>query len=165
MERKIRLAETKDLEEIMTIYDNARKFMAANGNPTQWANHPTRDLIVTDIAAHRLYVLVDDLNVILGVFAFIEGPDSTYSKIYDGKWLNDRPYWVIHRLASNLKAHGVFKAISDWCLTKATDIRIDTHRDNIPMQKALYKYGYSYCGVIHLDNGDPRIAFQFCKKV
>ena len=39
-------------------------------------------------------------------------------------------------------------------------IRIDTHKDNIPMQRALAKHGFIKCGIIHLANGDERIAFQ-----
>ena len=32
----IRLASFNDLDEILTVYDTARKFMRATGNPTQW---------------------------------------------------------------------------------------------------------------------------------
>ena len=28
------------------------------------------------------------------------------------------------------------------------------------MRKGLQKLGFTYCGVIHLENGEPRLAFQ-----
>lgn len=45
-------------------------------------------------------------------------------------------------------------------LAQCGNIRIDTHRNNIPMQKTLIKNGYRVCGTIYLENGDERIAFQ-----
>ena len=38
--------------------------------------------------------------------------------------------------------------------------QIDTHKDNIPMQRVLLRNGFVYCGIIHLENGDERIAYQ-----
>ena len=44
------------------------------------------------------------------------------------------------------------------------NIRIDTHPDNLSMQKALAKNGYTFCGKITLcsgsEAGDPRFAYQ-----
>ena len=42
-------------------------------------------------------------------------------------------------------------------------MRIDTHEDNKPMQGALKKFGFRECGVIHLERGAERIAFD-CRK-
>jgi len=39
-------------------------------------------------------------------------------------------------------------------------MRIDTHEDNLGMQKLLRSSGYTYCGVIYLTNGDKRLAFE-----
>ena len=50
----------------------------------------------------------------------------------------------------------------DWALEQCPNLRIDTHVDNAPMRRALEKYGFSYCGVIHIFNGDERIAFHKC---
>ena len=35
------------------------------------------------------------------------GDDPTYQQIYEGTWLNNEPYGVIHRLATNGKQKGV----------------------------------------------------------
>jgi len=37
---------------------------------------------------------------------------------------------------------------------------VDTHEDNQTMQALLGKHGFSYCGIIHLANGDPRMAYM-----
>jgi RimJ/RimL family protein N-acetyltransferase len=39
-------------------------------------------------------------------------------------------------------------------------MRCDTHKDNKIMQHTLEKNGYKYCGVIYLDNGDARVAYE-----
>ena len=72
-------------------------------------------------------------------------------------------YHVIHRIASLPKAHGIFKAIMDWCFQHDTHIRIDTHRDNSIMRHCIESYGFQYCGIIHLASGDERLAYQLCR--
>lgn len=39
-------------------------------------------------------------------------------------------------------------------------IRVDTHRDNISMQKMLLKNGFKYCGIIYLKDGSERLAYD-----
>ena len=59
------------------------------------------------------------------------------------------------------------KGIIDFCFNECFrlqgNLRIDTHRDNIPMQKCLIRNGFEYCGVIYLANGDERLAYQKTK--
>jgi len=97
---------------------------------------------------------------ILGVFCYFLGEDPTYQSIEDGAWINDRPYGVIHRIAVAVHQRGVASACFSWCYAACGNVKIDTHRDNIPMQRSLEKNGFSRCGIIHLANGDPRIAYQ-----
>jgi RimJ/RimL family protein N-acetyltransferase len=47
-----------------------------------------------------------------------------------------------------------------WCLEQRGNIRIDTHDDNLPMQRALEKNGFVPCGRIWCEDGTPRIAYQ-----
>ena len=92
---------------------------------------------------------------------WVDGPKPTYSKIYDGKWIDDSlAYHVIHRIASYPEAHGVFKEIMDFCFTHDANIRIDTHKDNLIMQHNIAKHGFTYCGIIYLPSGDERLAYQ-----
>ena len=86
---------------------------------------------------------------------------NVYYNIYKGQWTKDSiPYHVIHRIASVPEVHGIFKGILDFCFAKEQYIRIDTHRDNHIMRHNMEKYGFTYCGIIYLANGDERLAFQ-----
>ena len=157
----IRKAEMKDLEDVWRIYVDARQFMGDNGNPDQWGDmHPRRELIVEDIQAGLSYVCVSD-GVIVAVFYFNIEVEPTYGKI-DGQWLSEGPYGVVHRIAraGGVGAHGAGAFCLDWCFEQCFDLRIDTHRDNASMRGLLNRLGFVYCGIIWIENGDERLAFQ-----
>ncbi len=157
----IRLATVGDLPEIMRVYETARSFMRKTGNPTQWqGGYPQQNIVLDDIDKQQLYVLEND-GLVRGAFAFLAGPDSTYLKIYDGSWQSDAPYFAIHRVASDGTVKGFFSLCADFCKKKCPHLRIDTHADNLVMQKAVQKAGFRRCGIIYLENGDPRIAYEF----
>ena len=78
----------------------------------------------------------------------------------EGEWLNDEPYAVIHRMASNGKQKGISTECLKWAFAHCDNIRIDTHRDNIVMQNLLKKHGFKQCGIIYISNGTERIAFH-----
>ena len=157
---EIRHAVQTDLDDILTIYGQARLFMRQQGNMHQWTNgYPQRELVEKDIQNQNCYVCESN-GELVGVFCYFQSPDPTYAQIYDGNWLNDAPYGVIHRIAVTSHRKGVASACYDFALTKCPNLRIDTHQDNLPMQRSLAKYGFQKCGTILLANGDPRIAFQ-----
>lgn len=147
-----------DLDEVKKIYARARKFMAENGNPNQWYNtYPTEDIIKEDISKSQLYLL-SDVDGIEGVFVFFDSIEPDYLNI-DGKWLSDKPYLTVHRVASAGKKKGVLGEIISYCLQFGDTIRIDTHADNTVMQHALEKQGFTKCGIVHTKTG-TRIAYQ-----
>jgi hypothetical protein len=86
--------------------------------------------------------------------------EPTYAKIYEGAWLNDAPYGVIHRIAVAEQGRGIIGFCIDECFSRCQNLRIDTHRDNLPMHRALTNRGFVYCGIIYLENGDERLAYQ-----
>ena len=148
----------EDLPRILEIYTCAREFMAKTGNPSQWGNHyPPLDMLTADIPAGNLYVVED--GQVHGVFAFFTEPDPTYSYIEDGAWLDDSPYGTIHRVAGD-GSGGVFTAVLGFAMEQNSHVRIDTHHDNKVMQHVLEKNGFMRCGIIYLENGDPRIAYE-----
>jgi len=156
---EIRKASLKDWEEIQKIYADARKFMAEHGNAGQWGtSYPKEELLFSDIAREKLYVCTE--GAVAAVFYFAAEDDPTYRVIEDGAWLNDEPYGVVHRIASARTVRGAASFCVDWAFQQTGNIRIDTHRDNIPMQNMLRKNGFHYCGKIYLEDGAPRIAFQ-----
>ena len=160
---QIRKTVAADLAQIDEIYKNAKKFMAATGNVNQWnSGRPNMQTAREDMEKGIGYV-AEENGEILAVFMFSQAPDPTYAKIYDGAWLSDAPYGVIHRIAVAKQGQGIVGKCIDECFSRCHNLRIDTHRDNLPMQNALKKHGFVYCGIIHLENGDERLAFQKIK--
>lgn len=103
-------------------------------------------------------------ETIAAVFYFAIEEDPTYKVIYEGQWLSKNPYGVVHRIASAGTVKGAGQFCLEWAINQSRNLRIDTHNDNVVMQNLLKKLGLQYCGVIYLENGDPRLAFQ-CDKM
>lgn len=154
-------ATRANLDRILQIYDHARSLMAETGNPTQWGGgYPPRELLEEDITSNRLFVYVVN-GQLEAVFAFVLGADPTYAAIEDGGWLNDTlPYGTLHRLASAGTRKGVADEVIAWCAERCDSLRADTHADNKIMQHILEKNGFARCGIIHVADGTPRIAYQ-----
>lgn len=155
---KIRPAVQADLHEVETVYAAARAFMKQNGNPTQWGDgYPQRELLEADIRQGNLYVVVDGTQI-LGVFYFRIGEDPTYEYMEGGTWRADTPYGTIHRIAS--RGSCIFRAAVEFCRSRCSHLRVDTHADNKPMQHLAQKYGFSRRGIIYVEDGTPRIAYD-----
>ena len=165
MSYTIRKSTLADLPTILNLRDQAREIMRSYGNTYQWPDgYPRDDMFLKDIELGGSHVMSDDSGNRVGTFALLPSPEVTYNIIYDGQWLNDEPYHVIHRIASTPDSHGILDTLLDYCENQVSNIRIDTHEANIIMRKGLEKRGYRYCGIIHLLNGDDRLAYQkICK--
>ncbi len=158
----IEKASFAQLDAVLKIYEDARRYMRESGNLTQWSGgYPSEDVVKNDIEKEHLYICRDEEDI-LGVFYFAAEEDPTYQIIEEGHWLNNQPYAVIHRIAVSESSHGkgVASFIFSSCFEQYRNLKIDTHRDNFPMQKALMKNGFVRCGIIHLENGEERLAFQ-----
>jgi hypothetical protein len=157
----IRPTLESDLDALMPIFDFARGIMRATGNHQQWTGgYPSRELLLHDIEMQQSYVCVADTGELLATFCFFVGNDPTYFYIENGSWLNDLPYGVVHRLATNGKQKGMGVYCMNWCLEQCPNLRVDTHADNVVMQTILLNMGFRACGIIYLSNGDERLAFQ-----
>ena len=160
MHRTIRLATYEDIPAIMPVIDAAREMMHASGNVNQWINgYPSEQVIQADINRSGGFVVTDE-GRIMAYFAFLPAPEPTYAQIYEGAWLNDEPYYVIHRLASWPEVHGIWDCVLKWAFERTHTLRVDTHRDNRIMQYNILKHGFNYCGIIYLLSGDERLAYQ-----
>ena len=159
--RTVREARMTDMTEIMKVMDAARNIMRQSGNIHQWGEgYPSEAILTADIKRVGGYV-IEDSGRVIGYFAFLPSPEPTYHHIEDGAWLDDtRSYHVIHRIASYPDVHGIFSDIMDYCFAQDSNIRIDTHRDNLIMQHNITKHGFTYCGIIYLATGDERLAYQ-----
>lgn len=163
---KLRQSTEKDLKNIIKIIDEAKVFLKEN-KVNQWQNgYPNEEVILSDIKNKYSYVLEDNGEVI-GTTALSFDGEKTYDVIYDGKWLSNEKYAVIHRIAASrnnkIKSVGteIIKKVEEICLSKdIKNIKIDTHEDNLTMQKLLMKNKFKYCGIIYLEDKSKRVAFE-----
>ena len=167
---QIRKAAEADLPRMMEIFARARTFMAEHGNPNQWGPTcwPPEELIRQDIREGNSYVCVSGEGRVLGTFFFIQGKEiePTYLEITDGAWLDDSPYGVVHRIASDGSEKGVGVFCINWAYAQCGHLRIDTHGDNAVMQNLLKKLGFTACGTIYVrEDRDPRIAYEKSERI
>ena len=157
----LRTATEADIPAIMKILEAGRGIMLASGNLHQWPQgYPTEEMVRRDIGPGYGKVMEKEGRQV-AYFACIPSPDPTYAVIYDGAWEEDeKPYYVVHRIASFPQVHGVFKTMMEYLDALTDNIRIDTHKDNKIMQHNLAKYGFKYCGIIHIASGAERLAYQ-----
>ena len=156
----------EDIENIMNIINQAKRYFKEN-KIDQWQNgYPNEETIQNDIKNNNSYVLESDNKIIATAMVSFE-EDNTYKNIYEGQWLSNSKYGVIHRIAVEEKIKGngtaskIIKFVEDLCKdNEANSIRIDTHKDNISMQRLIEKNGFKYCGIIYLEDGSERIAFE-----
>lgn len=167
---ELRKATLSDLRNIENIYENARKFMRVTGNPHQWgSSFPLVSSVIEDIRLKRFYLLIDEDEQtgnerILAQFALCEGLDEVYASI-DGAWLDDvLPYVTIHRLASSGIRPKMATECLNWAKRNYNNVRIDTHPDNLIMQKVIARAGFKRCGLVVIPDrvhSATRIAYQW----
>lgn len=163
---EFRKAVKSDIDNIIHIIKQAQDYFRKHGIDQWQNNYPNYNVIKRDIENNNSYVLLKD-NIVIGTVAVIFDGEKTYETIYDGKWLSYGEYATIHRLAvdSNYKGLGIasliLKNIEEVCLKRNIfSIKVDTHKENISMQKFLEKNGFKYCGIIYLEDNSMRIAYE-----
>ncbi|MBM7709633.1 GNAT family N-acetyltransferase [Enterococcus lemanii] len=166
---KLRQATKEDLPIIMTIIQEGIDALKEQQSP-QWQDGfgPNQEKMEKDIETNACYVLVDGQDEVIATASLIQGIDPVYTAIEDGHWLGLNSYIAIHRVAIAKGQRGKKRAslLLDLLISQAKelgyhDIRIDTHRLNLPMQKAILSSGFSYRGLVHfpIPNGE-RLAYQ-----
>lgn len=164
----IRKTTNLDVDKVEAIFEEARGTIATLGI-NQWQDgYPSREVILSDMAEDQSYVVCD--CDVCATFAMLLAEEPTYRKIYEGHWLtgdDSREYVAIHRVAIlvSMRGRGVASEIISHAASFAKEngrksLRIDTHRGNVVMRKMLEKNGFSYCGIIYLQNGDERVAYE-----
>ena len=169
----IRATTPVDVPAVMTIIEEARRTIAALGID-QWQNgSPNEAMILADVQAGQSRVALVDGEVV-GTFALIENGEPVYAVIENGGWQTpDRDtagewsYLAIHRVAISVshRGSGISTAVIRHAEESAralgrTSLRIDTHEGNVIMRRMLERHGFIPCGIIHLENGDPRVAYE-----
>lgn len=161
---KIRHSDNQDIISIMTLVHQAQVYFKEQ-EIDQWQDgYPDEKRIYDDIALNHSYVLED--NRVVGTMYFALEDDPCY-KVIEGQWLTNQSYAIIHRIVidqkykgKNLAALLLEYAIKECKEKDIKSIRIDTHKDNIPMQRFLKKNDFERCGIIQLESHAYRLAFE-----
>ncbi len=157
-------ARESDVEKILQIVASAQAFLKGNGVQQWQNNYPSRDVIENDIRLGNGYVAIENGEVV-GYFVWFCGVEPDYlQEVIDGDWKTNGEYAVIHRVAVAKKGGGVGSKIFAEAIrfsreAGAPSLRVDTHRNNIPMQTVVKKHGFEYCGIIYVSEGE-RFAFE-----
>ncbi|MBL4930592.1 GNAT family N-acetyltransferase [Clostridium paridis] len=155
-----------DIDDIMNIISQAQAYFKEQGIDQWQNNYPSVETISNDINNNHSYVLLEDGNIVATAAVSFDG-EKTYDTIYEGQWVSNNEFAVIHRIAVHSKYKGlglsseIIKNVEEICLNKGVySIKVDTHEENLSMQKLLRKNAFKYCGIIYLEDGSKRIAFE-----
>lgn len=161
--RNVTIADAGSIWELLQQAIEKRK----QEGSTQWQDgYPNPDIVANDIEKGYAYVYTNEAGDIVGYTALIFDGEPAYEAL-EGKWLTNRPYAVIHRLATTtgpkaIKGLGtrILKAAETVCRRRGVfSIKADTNFDNTGMLRVFEKLGYTYCGEVYF-RGAARKAFE-----
>lgn len=166
---RIRKANKDEIPKLLRIFGIAKEYMKNSGNPNQWGPEypPIKDL-EKEIEKGWIYVMereeiLEGQEAIFATFLLMDEPDPTYTRIENGSWLRDTPYGTLHRVAGDGSEKGIFARIINFAREQFDHLRIDTHEQNVTMQHVVEKHGFTYRGIIYLEDGDPRWAYEWVR--
>lgn len=159
---RIRPACSKDVSRIWSILQQAVNQMFREGKH-QWSrNYPRPEHIEADIERGIGHVLCREDGTAIAYAAIVFTGEPAYDAL-EGRWLSDRPYVVVHRIAvaDECKRQGIatrFMLLIEQLASERNvhSFRIDTNHDNFYMQKILARLGFSYTGECHYPQGTRR---------
>lgn len=163
---EFRKSKIEDIPRMMEIVKQAQKYFKDKGIDQWQDGYPNEENLKNDILLNESYVILENDTIVATTAISFRG-ESTYNKIYRGKWLSDKKYAVVHRVAVDNDFKG--KGISNQIINFAEDeckrsgyksIKIDTHKDNFVMRSMLEKNDFKYCGIILLEDGAERVAYE-----
>ena len=165
------MAGPRHLDGIVRIMNQAKAQLRGLGIDQWQYGAPNREMWEEDIRLGRAVVALQAGEPV-GAFAYVAGRDPSYDEI-EGEWLlgHQARYAALHRVcvADGMKGKGIAGAMfREGARLAAKDglcsLRIDTHPGNLPMQRAIQKGGFHYCGRIRLasglEKGHLRLAYE-----
>ncbi|MGK4151611.1 GNAT family N-acetyltransferase [Kurthia gibsonii] len=158
-------AKKEQITRTMEIIEDGRANLKQLGLP-QWQNgYPDLEQMKKDVEQQKSYVLMDGQKII-GTVCLDEDGELAYDAL-NGKWSSNDPYIAIHRMAvaKETAAKGIgtqfLQAIEEVVLAKGfKQIRLDTHTENIPMQRVAKKNHYQYVGNVSYGENIPCYAYE-----
>ncbi len=164
---ELRKAALADAPAVEALYREAQEFLRQNG-VDQWQDgYPNKETFQADVAEGCAWVVEENGDVVATAYLGI-GREPTYKTIYEGAWgAQPEEYAFLHRIAvaGSCKGKGVpglfFRQLEQEARQHGlTVLRGDTHRDNKVMQRVMEKNGLEYRGIIYLEDGGERLAYE-----
>lgn len=163
----MRIATFNDLDKIYKIVEKAKESLKNDGVDQWQKGSPDRELLARQISRNRAYVYEKDGQVI--AYAYLsEDYEPTYASVRN--MMKGENSITVHTFCidSDFGKQGIatkfFGQIIDFARNEKRDaIEIDTHEDNFRMRGLIEKMGFSYMGIIYVnDNGIPmpRVAYE-----
>lgn len=161
----LRKATGTDAGPVWTLLRKAIEKRKQEGS-AQWQDgYPNPTVVAGDIGKGYGYVCTDEAGHIVAYTTLIFDGEPAYEAL-EGKWLTERPYAVIHRLAVDqekaIKGLGTWmmQAVEAVCRQQGIfSIKADTNFDNTGMLRVFEKLGYTYCGEVYF-RGAARQAYE-----
>ena len=167
MDFRYRKTTIDDLNDVMEAIEDSRAVLKLQ-NTGQWQDgFPNKDMVIKDIENGQSYVFLDNQDQIIGTCAITDF-DQNYVHLFEGKWLSDYPYMVLHRVAikKDYKGNGfghlffkLFELVARE--NNRRSLKVDTHEGNFIMRHLLEKEGFVYCGkTLLIENNKPRVVYE-----
>ncbi len=160
-----------EIARVMDIINDAKALL--KNTSKQWQNgYPNEASMRQDIKNGYLFGIYEEAEL-LAISAMILDEDENYSYIEDGAWQipSSSSDLVVHRVA--VKKEHYRRSLAKKMLECAKEyarengcksIKMDTHKDNIPMRRLLEGEGFSYRGIIYIkhdETNNARVAYEF----
>ena len=164
---KLRKALPEDQAAVVALYREAQAFLRAQGIDQWQDGYPNAASFQQDVKDGAAWVAEEGGRVVAtACLAF--GREPTYDKIYEGAWGVEAPeYAFLHRIAVSGDCKGksvpglFFGELERQARERGLPcLRGDTHRQNKIMQRVMEKNGLAFRGVIYLEDGGERLAFE-----
>ena len=164
MNYTFRKAIVNDIPQIWNILQQAILRRKQDGS-RQWQDgYPNEAVVEQDIERSIGYVLMD-AETIIAYNAILFNDEPAYDDL-KGKWLTNKDFVVVHRLAVSDQyvgqglAQKMLQFTEDLALeNNIYSIKADTNFDNTAMLRIFEKLGYTYCGEV-IFRGGTRKAFE-----
>ncbi|MFV8290507.1 GNAT family N-acetyltransferase [Aerococcus viridans] len=158
-----------DMAQLAKMLEDAIALLAMN-NVDQWQNGTISSKMLLDAIMHDQAFVWEqrDATGIAG-FCVLNTYDELYEEtLAEGEWTVDGPYLAIHRVMVSQHLRGrkvstqMFLDIKKMGVdSNIASLRIDTHPDNIIMQKTLKRNGFVRTGLLYMPSGSPRYTYEF----
>lgn len=168
---EIKLVPINDMPDILNITEQAKKLLKKNGSQQWQQGYPNEECYIEYIKKEQLYGIYEN-NKLVAFGAYLIGIDNNYIEI-QGKWsipVNDKDM-SIHTIAVSENHHGkkYGQKILEYGIEYARQkgcisVKVDTHKNNIPMQKIIEKTGFIYKGIIKIIRDkleNERLAYEY----